>query len=455
MSTPSNGKPIGIIGCGPAGGFAALALAKAGKRVVVFRRGWGMGAAHGGGVTVAGPDVLSMRADFERKRSSWAFVEDLIKRHPNHPFGTLETRQEELEGALGSIRGALPSLGYDVNPVDKPPHLVPTDLGTWTFVHMAPRNCREGSLARILETENARVGVVGIDLYPAFHPGFLARAYPVFLKKLTDASVTFEPIELAWNSGRPSLTTPLQAAKFFETPDALAALAERTKKAMGEGKYTHLLFPPILGLERADGAMWLADKLGVEVAEAYGADRAPGGVRFQRALENALTRAGVELRSARVIASEIDSGAVTALMVERGGTSTEVERVEVSGVIYAAGDMLPDDVEENPQTNLRREKIFQLPIWCEGRPLSAGVWPGDLVRPDWADRHPLFEVGLMTDERCRPLDRDRKVAIENLAAAGNLLAGNNQPWDGAGVGFAACSGIKAAGLFLEPRAKGE
>ena len=74
---------------------------------------------------------------------------------------------------------------------------------------------------------------------------------------------------------------------------------------------------------------------------------------------------------------------------------------------------------------------------------------------DWADRHPLFEVGLMTDERCRPLDRDRKVAIENLAAAGNLLAGNNQPWDGAGVGFAACSGIKAAGLFLEPRAKGE
>jgi glycerol-3-phosphate dehydrogenase subunit B len=63
--------------------------------------------------------------------------------------------------------------------------------------------------------------------------------------------------------------------------------------------------------------------------------------------------------------------------------------------------------------------------------------------------HPLEAAGIRTDDRLRPVDARGRVAFENVAVAGSMLAGQHYLTERCGDGVAVASGRRAAAVLAE------
>jgi len=434
-----------ILGAGLAGTAAALAAAEAGAQTTLVEAAPGASAlAHGGldllpGGLVADaqvcldpPPTLGPRRSSLRRR--W---EELRRERPEHSLCRMELRLEELaEAALlfddllgGGLRGW--------RGPERAPYLLATEGGALREVDLPAPAARAGDLEGL---SSLRVGIVGLPELPDFDPSFLAGV----LGQRCQGADRFVPLlpEIEFASG--GALRALSLARLLDRDDGAGLAQALAQMTPGLG-LSHLMLPPVLGLERsAQIRQSLHEATGLQVFEAV-AERSPcPALRTRRALDAALASFEVTRLAARALGAELLDRRVLALHLQPVD-GAGVLRVPLDSLVLATGDLYGGGLQWRAGL---REALLDLPVVP-----GDGSAPALLRRPlhralgtDPAAVQPAFAAGLAVDGRLQPLGADALPAARNVWACGALLAGHDPGAERGGSGVAWLSG-RQAGRF--------
>jgi glycerol-3-phosphate dehydrogenase subunit B len=294
-------KRVLVVGGGVAGTAAALSAARAGAHVSLVAAGSGASTLSGGAIDVE-PWESSRAPVAPLAPDEGAVVEaiDLFR------VGDVGVVVATLAGILRPARGADRAL-LDLAPLHDAEVLVPlVDWPTWDATALA-RSWNDAAEAR------------------ARRITFTTTPVPMVQKRaehdLGDADM----------------------ARLHDAPERLDWLAARLTSAMkaraGRG-VAAILLPAWLGLDRPRAAS-LKDRIGVPCGEAMAGAGGPSGLRFENARDRALTAAGVERVSGRVVALACAGTWSTAL---ESGESIDA----VDAVVLATGGLLGGGLAYSP-----------------------------------------------------------------------------------------------------------
>ena len=126
------------------------------------------------------------------------------------------------------------------------------------------------------------------------------------------------------------------------------------------------------------------------------------------------------------------------------GSAEWQETLEAEGIILATGRFLGGGLTAG--RNGIRETLFGLPV---AQPPARDLWHRDRFLDHRG--HPVNEAGLEIDDQFRPLGTDRSFALENLFAAGSVLAHQDWVRTKSGAGLAIATAYGAVESFLRRR----
>jgi glycerol-3-phosphate dehydrogenase subunit B len=162
------------------------------------------------------------------------------------------------------------------------------------------------------------------------------------------------------------------------------------------------------------------------------------GLRMDQALKNRLAgQGGLLIPGDRVVGGEIRNGRLASVETQMYGPV----RLAADHFILATGSFFSGGLVSRPDRMV--EPVFGLEIRSEP------------LRTHWVGRrffdpgsHPFLSYGVETDERLRPRMPDGR-PLDNLYAAGAVLAGYDPIAEASGGGVAVATGYRAALLVLE------
>jgi glycine/D-amino acid oxidase-like deaminating enzyme len=375
-----------VIGAGAAGTAAALAARRSGAPVTVVDRG-------------AGATVLSTGAiDFLPWES----------------------------------RGSAP-LSPDVGPVldELESFVVPDRAATLatTAGILRPAQGHDAALIDVAPSRGRRVAVVRCRR-PQWDADALAAAW----------GPDFAPLDVPVLRYRDEDRIPdVDFAERHDEAARLDWLAGRLRESLAQGGWAAVVLPPSLGVDRPR-AVALSERVGVPCGEAL-ARPGVSGLRFERARDRALARAGVKRIRARVTSVEAAGG--------RWRVTSEDATLEAAAVVFAIGGLIAGGLEYAPSeaTLATALPAVALPpvrlglrapvtITADGRPLDLpsslfGIAPEDLAWP-FADAPLLDRVGLgVGADGALPPEPS---SATGLYAAGDVVADAPRTWGAALVG---------------------
>jgi len=199
-------------------------------------------------------------------------------------------------------------------------------------------------------------------------------------------------------------------------------------------------FPAVLGMERhAEALREFQTALGCPVFEIPVLPPSPAGTRLSNGLRRWLLR-----QQARV---QIGHAVVRAIVEGRRCVGVEVGALGHTNPFYAdvfvlaTGGLYNGGIQSD-ETGRLWEPIFGFPV--NGPPGEGRTgWYGERLLV--AEGHPIHrESGLRVNAQMQPLDAEGAPLLENVFAAGHLLAGFNPLTDGCAEGVALATGYKAA-----------
>jgi hypothetical protein len=215
--------------------------------------------------------------------------------------------------------------------------------------------------------------------------------------------------------------------------DRLGWLADRLREALARSrrKTGALLLPPSLGVEHSR-AEELSKRVGVPCGEAIGLPGGPPGLRFERARDRALSKAGIHAVRGRVSRLEPSAGRWRVTLAENGDGGLEADAVVVAagglvggGLEYQSSEwILAAALPPYAREPFRCTIEGPLPLGAHGKPLEIpgslyGVAPESIAWPFVTD--PLMRhVGVLAAS-------DGGVA-QGLYAAGELVADLRRTW---------------------------
>jgi glycerol-3-phosphate dehydrogenase subunit B len=431
-----------VVGGGLAGCAAALALAAAGAEVTVVRAGPGATALGWGTLDVAGASPLR-RGGLPLRDAPGApplaparRLERAASAHAAHPYAILwqgSAAGAEVQEAVAALDGWLAPAGLRVTGSLAHTRWLADVHGALRAGDFAFSGAGEGDLGGAEE-----IALVDVPGLAGFEARAALRTLAAELAAVERRGRRLQLVRLELPPGLRALApAPARLARALEDPAAQAALGPALAGLGGAERL--LLFPPVLGLDGAEQVRgWLREATGSRVAELVGSPAlALAGWRLDRALQRALSRAGVELRSARALGVEREGARVAALRVAAGGAE---ERLALDALVLAAGRFVGGGVVE--RDGALAEPLLGLPLFdLAGRRVD-GVSPRRLVRRDYEGEQPLFAAGVRTDARLRPLAADG-APLANAFAAGDLLGGFDPARERSGLGVALLSGRRA------------
>ncbi len=424
-----------VIGGGMAGAVAAAAAADLGAAVVCVRRGLGA-TAQGTGTVDLAPDLLgrpgeaALAATGLAPRSTVAsHVERLLSHRPLHPYSVLGLRRAQVTAAVSFLMSGPAGELLAWRGEDRPPFLVPTAAGFARAADLCPAACAPGDLRGLVGT---RVAVA--DLGPCAC-GWDARLMAAALGELVGEPGAFTPVWVHAAETGAVRTSPVELALRLDR-DGGGALAAGAAAALRGGRYSHLMLPPLCGLDRSSEVLRaVAEATGTIAFEALpAAPPSVPGLRLQRALDRHLENAGVTLRPGLVEGFEAAYGRVTRVHVS--GDDPDFSSVEPRTVALCTGRYLGGGLrwERRPA-----ESVFGLPVRVgEAYPESAP--PGRFALPEPGDNQPAFAAGVTFGDDLRPLGPGGDVAYANLYGAGSVLAGHDDGAERGGTGVALVTG---------------
>jgi glycerol-3-phosphate dehydrogenase subunit B len=402
------GVDVIVVGAGPAGLAAAVALAEAGREVRVIARGngfthWGPGAV----------DVLA-RAAGERVDRPLDGLPRLPARHPYRLLGD-EILRQAIDGFQRFAVAA--GLAYEGS-LDENRRQV-TALGTLRSTCLVP-----SSAARPLA---GRVVVVGFAGFRDFAPTLCARG-------LRDAGyeTSVQTVALpTWNHERNF--TAVDLARAIDDAGFRSRLADGLGRATRDADVA--VVPAVLGLASGHEA-WadLERRTGTPLVEAALPPPSIPGIRLYVAWLARLRGLGVRVQLGfPVTGIQAADGAVTAVVSE-GASRPIVTRCNQA--VLATGGVAGRGIEARRDGSLV-ETVAGLSV--HGFPDRVGY-----LADRFLDDHPLGAAGVAVDAELRPLDAAGEPALGGLRCVGSLLADHDPTAEGSREGVALATATRAA-----------
>jgi glycerol-3-phosphate dehydrogenase subunit B len=420
-----------VIGKGLAGSMAALAAREKGAEVMCISRAEGRTALSSGLIGAAG----GMTADYDVSLNET--LTSLLKRRRRHPYLKLEQPYaqviESLERFASIARERYPEEIAD----ERPAFRVLTEAGSVIPAAIAPRR-----MARLVDIEGfERIGVLAISGYPAFRAEFLASAWGQAL----NLDTSFRPIPARFDLDGKPFQQPGTLARYLDDDNSFERFSDSIKSALSDKDIQALLTPPILGLNRPNGAKALGKALDLPVFEVapFVGPSVPG-MRLSALLMNKMTSAHVQHLDAEVLGGIGRNGRIEGLMC-RTRNGHEI-RHDADAFVLASGKFLGGGIAR--QNRKLVETIFDLPVMVGGRP-ARNIFSGKLTKPDVMKSQPISRSGLSVDERFMPLDENGSVVWKNVFAAGQILGGFDPFTDGCSEGVDILSGLIAGAHAAE------
>lgn len=411
-----------VVGGGMAGVIAALAARGRGRRVVLVRRAPGATALSSGAVSVA-PDLGALRdAPLSSRRPTLEAARRLAAARRDHPYAVAGV--DRLGEALAF---AAAELQHVLAPAEDRRCFLATPYGSAVGVGLCQRANLAGDLLRVRGT----LAVAGFRGHAAFDAPLVADGLSRYRAR-GGPEVTALAVDLPIGVG--PLARPHELARALDAAGGAEALGDALRAALPAGVGAVLL-PPVLGLDPAARAPErVAARAGVAVAETLSDVPSVPGLRLQRALEERLAAAGVEVLQGDVA------------VPPEPGSPVAVDGATVSAPVWilATGRFVGGGIARR---GVLAEPALRLAVQAaEGR--EAGVHLA--VRPaasltvrDRRDPQPLLSAGLRVDAALRPVDERGRVVHARLYAAGAVVGGHEQATDGTGLGVAILTGFLA------------
>ena len=427
-----------VVGAGLAGLTAAIALADAGARIQVVARGHAATHWTAGGLDVAAPPESATAADGLAR----------LSRRRGHPYALLGA---DVRPAIDWLMGVLAGEGLAyAGDLDGPLRAVPTAIGSTRRVALVPA-AQAAALAPWSPDERLVVcGPAGFkDFWPAAIAASLERAAVWGGGGADDgagdaaarpASVEAVVVELPGIAGRRNLTA-LHLARMFDDVAWREAAFEAIARALdragaGPGR---VALPAVLGLADHAGALDAARRLlPLAPFEVPLVPPSIPGLRLYDALRSALRRRGGRIEVGEEV---IRVGTVGSRVTEVAVAAAARDRVfRTGGLVLATGGIAGGGLVGRADGTLV-EPLLGLPV--EAPPMENWL-AADAFDPAG---HPLESAGIRTDAQLRPVDPRGKVAFDNVAVVGSMLAGQRYLVERCGDGVAVASGRRAAALF--------
>ena len=406
-----------VIGAGLAGLTAAALAAEYGLSVTVLAKGAGTLAFGGGTVDVLGcyngKGILSARRGLE-----------LLP--PTHPYAITGTKT--VEDALFFFQKLCQEADYPLEGSLDSNTLVATSAGTLKPSCLVPRTMNTACLAEARE-----VFVVSFSGLKDFYPSLIIKGLRRH-SALADIDYRTAVVEPDLDPGRD--VTVLDIARWLDTKAGQQSLVRQLKDRIPTGSV--LLVPPVLGTQPSyDAWETLQEMLGVRMIELAAPPPGITGNRIRMLLLHVLKQKRIALvEQAYVRRAEVQDGRCLAVATKHIGRE---RTYEANAFILAAGGFLGGGLTAEPSGV--RESIFDLPV--AAIPVSENLSAGLL------DAAPIFQSGLTVDALMRPLDRQGKVALENVYAVGSILAGYDYSSEKSGNGVAVVSAYQAVKAVAE------
>jgi len=230
-------------------------------------------------------------------------------------------------------------------------------------------------------------------------------------------------------------------ARDMETPGNVEKLVHLIRPHLKDAETVGL--PAILGMKRHQEIIEkLSIKLGAKVFEIPTTPLSIPGLRLNDAFTQGLAERGVKLFfPERILSWEKGNDGAILLTVGRG---PQKKWVRAEGVILATGRFWAHGLRAD--RDRIREPLFDLPVY---QPEKREEWHQE----DFLDLrgHPANRAGLTIDDQFRPLNHGGEPALDNLFAAGSILAHQDWMRMKCGSGLAISSAYAAVAAFSNMR----
>ncbi len=373
-----------VIGMGLSGLMAAKTAAAAGEKVLIIGKGMGSLSLFSNTIDVLGRSPTGMKMTDALSR----WIED----HPLHPYSKVSLNN--IKEALSSFLSLFPR-PYSFQTIDDTNCFLLTGAGTFRPTYFIPVTMAGG-----ISADERQTLIVGFKGFKDFYARYAA-------DRLNCRAV---------NVGLPD---PLDQEP---TATALARLMDRKsfrenigtvirKQLQGE---TRIGFPALLGMH---DPVQVKDDLeaivGAEVFEIPILPPSIPGMRIFNCFKEWLIRKGVSFLLGYSVSRAIVNGKRcerVEILHPPVNTSFSADRYILATGRFIGGGLKADDQKVF-------EPILNLPL---SQPPSREEWFGDSFFSDLP--HPLHHAGIITDASFQPVDGSGDAILENLWAAGSILA---------------------------------
>lgn len=410
-----------VVGSGMAGLMAAIVASGQGKRVTLLSRGCGSLNIGSGCV-----DVLGYVNGQPVEGQPLEALDSLPERHPYRLVS-----KEGVEEALKTLCAVSARHGAPLEAAANGNRRVPTILGTLKPTCLTLPSCR----GELLETAASAL-VVSVEGLRDSHPALVTsqlRRYPHLAAVTWHEAHLENPIPGAHRN-----LSPLDIARYVESPEGTAWLAAGLRKALRATPADVVLLPPVCGLSNA---AWeaVAAAVPVPLVEMPTLPPGVGGLRLYTALKSELQARDVDMvENALVTGAECDGKHCAALVAE---TACGRRRFAARAFVMATGGFMGGGFLSSPGE--ARETVFGLPVLqADGSLLPA--------RPeDWSDQnifgnHAFASAGVMVNAAMSPLRIDGTPALNNVFFAGRSVGGYDFASEKSGNGVAVATAWRAA-----------
>jgi glycerol-3-phosphate dehydrogenase subunit B len=411
-----------VIGVGLAGLASACFAQRRGLRVAV------VGATPGEMLFASGAmDLLGIHPVEKQKRwqDPWAAMAALCEGQPDHPYARAGLKK--IHKAVEAYFSFLSKAGLSYTGRDTNVNLV-TPAGTLKKTYRVPASMWAGVEGLEKKCPALLVDFHGMKDYSAKQVAeVLRRQWPGLEAKRLDFPGP--------GMGKDRVNTLM--AEELENPKTRSALAEAIRPFLRKAQLVG--FPAILGIRKHE-EVWeqLEKELGVPVFEIPTLPPSVPGLRLKETLEEALRDGGVELLlGSRVMGPEQGDKRCISVRIRHGVGS---ETVHAKGFILAAGRFIGGGLVASQKRIV--EPTFGLDVH---QPPKRESWHQESFFDPRG--HAVNQAGLEIDPLFRPCGPDGSAVLENLFAAGSILAHHDWVRAKCGAGLAVATAYSAVEAF--------
>ncbi len=355
-------------------------------------------------------------------------IEAVSKTMPSHPLTKITTSDIHL--ALDGVLELLNTNDLSYVREREKNQLMITSMGTVKPSHCIPFSMMDGVKAY---REKSPCLIVDIKRMKGFSARQIAETLKGEWPEISSATIPFPE--------RKGEIFAEATAISLENYEILKQFAKNILPHIKDSKVVGL--PAVLGMEKSRQVKETLEKLiGVPVFEIPMLPPSIPGIRIRNTFESALRKKGVTLFSQKKIlsAERTDSGSHIFTIGE--DSQSESFKVEAKAVILASGRFLGNGLKADYFKI--RETIFDIPV---SQPENRQKWHSR----DFFDKegHPINIAGIEIDEFFRPLASNGKPFLDNVFAAGSILAHNDWTRMKSGAGSAIATAYAAVNSYLK------